>query len=90
MTDTSATIAEWKDGSWKAGVADHGKQIETVATDLQSAKEKHAIFVDISKDGGNAVRRGEETLMVNAAIMDVTYKPVNAPWVIDIDLPTAP
>jgi hypothetical protein len=24
---------------------------------------------------------------VNAAIMDVAYRPVNAPWVVDLDLP---
>lgn len=32
---------------------------------------------------------GEETLFVNAAIMDVNYKPVNAPWMVDLDLPIA-
>ena len=33
------------------------------------------------------VRHGESTFFVNASIMDVSYKPVNAPWVIDLDLP---
>jgi len=30
---------------------------------------------------------GNETLFVNAAIMDVRYRPVNAPWLVDLDLP---
>ena len=33
------------------------------------------------------VRHGESTFFVNASIMDVSYKPVNAPWVVDLDLP---
>ncbi|KAI4278739.1 MAG: hypothetical protein LQ337_000783 [Flavoplaca oasis] len=32
---------------------------------------------------------GEETLFINAAIMDVNYKPVNAPWLVELDLPLA-
>jgi len=30
---------------------------------------------------------GKETLMVNAAIMNVRCRPTNSPWVIDLDLP---
>ncbi|KUJ10148.1 Metallo-dependent phosphatase [Mollisia scopiformis] len=30
---------------------------------------------------------GKETLMVNAAIKDVRYKPTNAPWIVQLDLP---
>ncbi|KAH8805700.1 ser/Thr protein phosphatase family protein [Xylogone sp. PMI_703] len=33
------------------------------------------------------IRFGEETLMVNGAIMNLRYRPGNAPWVIDLDLP---
>ncbi|RFU25630.1 hypothetical protein B7463_g10702, partial [Scytalidium lignicola] len=36
-----------------------------------------------------SVRFGEETLMVNAAIMNIRYRPRNAPWLIDLDLPVA-
>lgn len=81
------TIDGWKNGGWKAGVADHGKGIESIETDLQAAREKHAVFVDISEEGGEPIKEGYETLMVNAAIMDVGYRPVNAPWIVDIDLP---
>jgi Calcineurin-like phosphoesterase len=30
---------------------------------------------------------GRETLFVNASIMNVEYMPVNAPWLVDLDLP---
>ena len=29
----------------------------------------------------------EETMFVNAAIMNLSYEPRNAPWIVDIDLP---
>ena len=32
---------------------------------------------------------GKETLMVNAAIMKGHNRPVNAPWLFDLDLPKA-
>jgi hypothetical protein len=35
------------------------------------------------------VKFGEETLMVNAAIMNVDYRPVNQPWLVDLDLRAA-
>ena len=34
-----------------------------------------------------SVEKGRETLFVNASIMDVEYRPVNAPWVVDLELP---
>lgn len=34
------------------------------------------------------ILRGEETLMVNAALMDGKNQPANAPWIIDLDLPS--
>lgn len=89
IADSSASISQWQDGSWKAGVAEQGSAIEKVQTDLDAAQEHHAVFVDVSKEGGQGLKRGEETLLVNAAIMDVEYSPVNAPWIVDIDLPKA-
>ncbi|KAF4617100.1 hypothetical protein G7Y89_g15049 [Cudoniella acicularis] len=34
------------------------------------------------------IKHGEETLMVNAAINNVNYRPVNSPWLIDLELQT--
>ena len=81
----ACSIAEWKEGGWKEGV--NGAKTASVKVDTNLAKEKHAVFVDVSEDGGNSIQPGKETLFVNAAIMDVSYRPVNAPWVVDLDLP---
>jgi len=84
VTATSQTIAAWKDGAWQAGVATNG--VQDVAVDLEEAMRRKAAFLDISQSG-EKLRRGEQTVLVNAAIMDVKYKPVNAPWIVEIDLP---
>ena len=45
-------------------------------------------FVDLSRTAGEpGIVHGESTLFVNASIMNVNYRPVNAPWVVDLDLP---
>lgn len=81
----TCSIAEWKESGWKEGVND--EQTASLKVDMDLAKQEHAVFVDVSEDGGNAILPGKETLFVNAAIMDVAYRPVNAPWVVDLDLP---
>lgn len=56
--------------------------------------EQRARFVDLSgKVGeqeaqGRKIVHGESTLFVNPSIMDLMYRPVNAPWVVDLDLKT--
>lgn len=90
VTDSSYSIDEWKNGGWKAGVANEGKQITSVTADLKAANERHAVFYDASESSGSGLKQGQETLMVNASIMDVGYHPVNAPWVVDLDLPKGP
>ena len=58
-----------------------------VSVQGQSAAEvrgRRAQYVDIS---GGRMEFGRETLMVNASIMDVGYRPRNAPWLVDLDLP---
>ena len=44
-------------------------------------------YIDISRDAEHPLVFGRETLMVNAAIIDGENNPVNAPWIVDIDLP---
>jgi glutamate mutase epsilon subunit len=65
------------------------QEVERVEVDLEAAKEKRAVFVDVSDESSGDIREGEETLFVNAAVMDVGYRPVNAPWVVDLQLPRA-
>lgn len=77
------SVEEWKEKVWEEGV----ERVERIGVDLEAAKERRAVFVDVSEEGGKGLREGEETLFVNAAVMDVGYRPVNAPWVVDVDLP---
>ncbi|TKA68988.1 hypothetical protein B0A55_07536 [Friedmanniomyces simplex] len=86
LTAASTSIAEWKDGAWQAGVAHNG--LQSVSVDEEKMKQRHAAYLDVSRDG-SGLRRGHETVLVNAAIMDVAYEPSNAPWLIDMELPQA-
>lgn len=60
----------------------HIKEVEKVKMVEKEVKEQRAVLVD-----GTGIKRGEQTLLVNAAIMDVGYSPVNAPFIVDLDLP---
>ncbi|KAK3622186.1 hypothetical protein LTR56_022341 [Elasticomyces elasticus] len=80
------SIADWKDGAWHTGVAHNG--LQSVSVNHEKMLQRHAAYLDVSRDG-STLRRGQETVLVNAAIMDVNYEPVNAPWLIDIELPLA-
>ncbi|KAK3670318.1 hypothetical protein LTR78_009772 [Recurvomyces mirabilis] len=83
---TPTTIEDWKNGVWQAGIANNG--LESVSVNEEKTLQRRAAFLDVSRDGG-LLRRGRETALVNAAIMDVKYRPVNAPWLVDIELPKA-
>ncbi|PWY82910.1 hypothetical protein BO70DRAFT_370903 [Aspergillus heteromorphus CBS 117.55] len=58
-----------------------------IQCDEQTTLQEGCARVDLSKDGGAGLRFGDETLFVNASIMTVQYHPVNAPWVVELDLP---
>lgn len=53
---------------------------------------KKRLHVMVSKAGVQEqakemiVVRGDDTLMVNAAIMNGKNQPINAPWVVDLEL----
>ena len=68
--------------NWKTTI------LEEVKTNNSQVFEDRCASVDISESGGKPLKWGQETLFVNASIMDVNYNPTNAPWVVDIDLPT--
>ncbi|WEW58353.1 hypothetical protein PRK78_003821 [Emydomyces testavorans] len=60
---------------------------EVILQDRNAELETRCAFVDVSRHGNNPLNFGVETLFVNAAIMTLRYHPLNAPWVVDIDLP---
>lgn len=89
------TIDEWKGlgakaaGStgWTQGVDLNGTAITPIPHSQEAAASHRCVQVDLT--GDKALERGQETLLVNAAIMDANYKPVNAPWLVTVDLPRA-
>lgn len=77
-TEENATMEQFNKEGWKK----HIKKVDRFDVAKEEVKKQRAVFVD-----GTAIRRGEQTVVINAAIMDVGYSPVNAPFVVDIDLP---
>ncbi len=60
---------------------------ESVDVDFETVLQDRSAFVDISDSGPEPLRHGEETLLVNASIRTRNYKPDQAPWLVDMELP---
>ncbi|KAL8921892.1 MAG: hypothetical protein Q9208_005496 [Pyrenodesmia sp. 3 TL-2023] len=69
---------------WSTGSRD------TVEVDSGEVLRDGCARVDLMEEGGEGTGRGlrwgEETVFVNASIMDVRYRPLNAPWRVDLEL----
>jgi Icc-related predicted phosphoesterase len=70
-----AKVIKWKDGQTLIG-----------AEAIEDQKSQPNVYPDAST---MPIKFGKETLMVNAAIMNLQYRPTNAPWIIDLELPRA-
>ncbi|KAL4907278.1 hypothetical protein BDW74DRAFT_122729 [Aspergillus multicolor] len=62
------------------------EQIEEVPWDREDVMEERVAYVDLTSGSERPLRRGEETVFVNASVVTVEYKGLNAPWVADLDL----
>ena len=60
---------------------------ERIPQDRNLELERRCAYLDLSSDSGRPIKFGEETLFINASIVTVRYEPLNAPWLVDIDLP---
>lgn len=69
--------------TWKEG---DRSSMSVTEDSIQKRVDNENAFPDPSN---SPVAWGKETLMVNSSIMDVTYRPTNKPWVVDLDLPVA-
>ncbi|KAF2130813.1 Metallo-dependent phosphatase [Dothidotthia symphoricarpi CBS 119687] len=67
-------------------IEEHIEEAKDIEVDREEMIERRAAHVDISQGSKMAVDFGKETLMVNASIMTVSYKPWNGPWLVDVDL----
>lgn len=63
------------------------KTCERVTVDSEQTMKQGSAYVDLTDSDQSGLEFGDETLFVNASILDRAYRPVNAPWVVDIDLP---
>lgn len=63
------------------------KTSERVLVDREKILAQHSAYVDLTDSDQPGAKFGDETLFVNAAIVNLAYNPVNAPWVVDLDLP---
>ncbi|KAJ4333344.1 hypothetical protein N0V95_009454, partial [Ascochyta clinopodiicola] len=82
---------QWAEGDeLDVALQAHVMRATPIDVDQLQMKDERAAYVDISRGGDNAVEFGRDTLMVNASIMSVTYKPLQGPWLVDMDLEKAP
>jgi len=90
-----ATMGKWKKDFVPFGVphssSDSGFPFtpNDIQIDRKKAAEDRAVYVDGSAGSQHELDFGKSTLFVNAAIMDKDTEPVNAPFVVDMDLPLA-
>lgn len=65
--------------------------LDKIRCDPETVLEGRCAFYDASSSSndGKPLMYGEETLFVNASVVTVAYHPMNAPWVVDLDLPAA-
>ncbi|RDW70592.1 metallophosphatase domain-containing protein [Aspergillus mulundensis] len=62
------------------------KQIEEIPWDREDVMEERGAYVDLTSGSKRPLRLREETVFVNASVVTVEYKGLNAPWVMDLDL----
>ncbi|KFA47834.1 hypothetical protein S40293_06444 [Stachybotrys chartarum IBT 40293] len=76
---------------WPQRGVDDDEAVARKTRDLADMSEARSIAVDLTGEEEAArVRAGEETLFVNAAIMDTGYWPSHLPWTVDVDLDPTP
>lgn len=87
-----AERVEWK----KRDLAEHvpDDELESTITRVHRYEPNtvqvmadRAAAVDVSMNSERPLVPGKETLFVNASIMTARYKPTQAPWLIELDLP---
>ncbi|KAL4777037.1 Metallo-dependent phosphatase-like protein [Aspergillus nidulans var. acristatus] len=62
------------------------KRIREISWDREDAMVNRSAYIDLTSSSEKPLRRGEETVFVNASVVTVEYKGLNAPWVVDLDL----
>ncbi|KAL4866884.1 hypothetical protein BDV12DRAFT_172216 [Aspergillus spectabilis] len=84
--EASSSSLEAAEGGTQAGTGKRIKKVEEIPWDREDVMEERGAYVDLSSGSGRPLRRGEETVFVNASVVNVEYQGLNAPWVVDLDL----
>ncbi|KAH7316542.1 ser/Thr protein phosphatase family protein [Stachybotrys elegans] len=72
---------------WPMPFTDDDKVMQAKLEKLVEISKARGVHVDLTA-GEASLAAGQETLFVNAAIMDTGYKPSQPPWIVDVDLPS--
>ncbi|KAE8353164.1 hypothetical protein BDV28DRAFT_157268 [Aspergillus coremiiformis] len=59
-----------------------------IQCDKETTLEDRCAYTDLSGESKSPLRVGDETLFVNASVVTVQYQALNAPWLVDLELPT--
>ena len=62
--------------------------VENATPGRELMLENRSAYLAAHNDGPAPLAFGQETIFVNASIMNVNYRPINAPWVVDMNLPS--
>ncbi|KAH9875358.1 hypothetical protein J1614_004850 [Plenodomus biglobosus] len=82
-----AQLVRWRKGTGlDASTEAHIESLINVDVDAESMMNDRAACINIGSGSGMAIEPGKDTLMVNASIMTLNYKPWNGPWIVDLDL----
>ncbi|KAH3983681.1 hypothetical protein HBI56_076230 [Parastagonospora nodorum] len=80
----------WREGEeLDVKIEEHVEKTEVIQAYMEDVPTIRPVEVNISREGGTPLEYGKETLMVNASIMTLGYKPWNSPWLVDMDLEKA-
>ncbi|KAM0356136.1 hypothetical protein ACHAPU_000531 [Fusarium lateritium] len=66
-------------------VTQNERSAEVTRMKLVEMSKQRAVHLDLTR-GDDRLVQGEHTIFVNAAIMDIRYRPIQLAWLIDIDL----
>lgn len=69
-------------------VTQNEEEANATRVKLIKMSKQRAAHLDLTH-GDSRVVQGKQTLFVNAAIMDIRYRPIQLPWLIDVDLARA-
>lgn len=83
VATSEMTIRQWGRSAPRCGA----KSITRVKADNLSPSGDHAPYIDISRGSVKPLVHGEETISINASIVNNANEAVHAPWLIDLDLP---